>query len=147
MLQKLQKILDPDLILLMEMQINPDLLDTFYNIPLSLFQSDLHIMKIDNNQHKLISRRQQGRVLSAVRGDLCVIAKSLEGDPTGLGRWNSIDICSDQCKIRFVTTYCCIKSRQIDNTVFMQQLRYFQRKERNIYPVKAFTIDLLHFLQ
>ena len=76
-------------------------------------------MKIDNNQYELISRRQQGGVLSAVRRDLCAIAKLLEGDPTGLGRWNSIDICSDQCKIRFVTTYRCMKSRQIDNTVFM----------------------------
>ena len=68
------------------MQINPDLLDASYNIPLSLFQSDLYIMKMDNNQYGLIGRRQQGRVLLAVRGDLCVIAKSLEGDPTGLGR-------------------------------------------------------------
>jgi len=99
-----------------------------------------------NNQYKLISRRQQGGVLLAVRGDLCPIAKLLEGDPIGLGRWNSIDICSDHCKIRFVTTYYCVKLRQTDNTVFMQQLRYFQRKERNIYPDKAFTIDLSHFL-
>ena len=36
-LRKLWKILDPDLILLIEMQINLDLLDAFYNIPLSLF--------------------------------------------------------------------------------------------------------------
>ena len=129
------------------MQINPDLLDASYNIPLSLFQSDLYIIKMDNNQNELISRRQQDRVLLVVRGDLCAIAKLLEGDPTGLGRWNSIDIYSDQCKIRFITTYCCVKSRQTNNTVFMQQLRYFQRKKRNICPVKAFTIDLSYFLQ
>ena len=85
-------------------------------------------------------------MLSAVRGDLCAIAKLLEGDPTSLRRWNSIDIYSDQCKIRFVTVYHCVKLRQTDNTVFMQQLRYFQRKERNICLVKAFTIDLLYFL-
>ena len=41
-------------------------------------------MKMDNNQYELIGRRQQGRVLSAVRGDLYTIAKLLEGDPTGL---------------------------------------------------------------
>ena len=74
-----------------------------------------------------------------------MIAKLLEGDSIGLGRWNSIDIYSDQCKIRFITAYYCVKLKQIDNTVFIQQLRYFQRKERNICPVKAFTIDLSHF--
>ena len=68
------------------MQINPDLLDASYNIPLLLFQSNLYIMKMDNNQDELISRRQQGGVLLVVREDLCAIAKSLEGDPIGLGR-------------------------------------------------------------
>ena len=83
-LRKIWKVLDPDLIALTETQINPDLLDASYNIPTSLFQLDLYIVKIDNNRNKLIGKRQQGRVLSAVQGDLCAIAKSMEGNPTGL---------------------------------------------------------------
>ena len=83
------------MIALTETQINPDLLDTSYNIPISLFQSDLHIVKMDNNQNELIGKRQQSRVLSAVQGDLCTIAKSMEGNPTKLGCWNAIDICSE----------------------------------------------------
>jgi len=102
---------------------------------------------MDNNRNELISKRQQGGVLSAVRGDLCAIAKSMEGDPTRLGHWNAIDICSEQCKIRFVTAYCCVKSRQMDNIVFMQQLRFFKRINRKVCPVKAFATDLSHFLQ
>ena len=35
----------------------------------------------------------------------------------------------------------------MDNTVFMQQLRFFKRINRKVCLVKAFATDLSHFLQ
>ena len=87
---------------------------------------------MDNNRNELISKRQQDGVLLAVRGNLCAIAKSMEGDPTGLGCWNAIDICSEQCKICFVTVYCCVKSKYMDNTVFI--FSFASRQTINLYP-------------
>ena len=68
------------------MQVNPDLLNAIYNISEFLFQVEMHIAKLSNNSHELISRRQQGGVLSAVHGDLCALTRASEGDSSGFGR-------------------------------------------------------------
>ena len=99
---------------------NPDLLDTIYNIPEFLFQVEMHIARLSNNSHELISRKQQRGVLSAVRSDLYTLTRALEGDSSGLGRWNIIDIQLEQCKVRFICAYHCMKSKQAENTVYMQ---------------------------
>ena len=49
--------LDPDLIAITKTQINPVLLDSSYNIPESLFQSDLYIARLSNNSRELIEKR------------------------------------------------------------------------------------------
>ena len=65
---------------------NPNLFDTIYNILEFLFQVEIHIARLSNNSHKLISQRQQGGVLSAGRSDLCALTRALEGDSSGLRR-------------------------------------------------------------
>ena len=43
--------------------------------------------------------------------------------------------------------YRCVKSKKIENTVHVQQLRYFRRINRNICPIKAFAIGFGECLQ
>ena len=78
--------LDPDLISITKIQVNPILLDSSYNLPESLFQSELYVARLSNNSRELIGKRQQGRVLSVVRGNLCSLATTSESDLSGLGR-------------------------------------------------------------
>ena len=40
-----------------------------------------------------------------------------------------------------------MKSKQTENTVYMQQLRYFRHIRRNICPIKAFAADFEAYLQ
>ena len=47
--------LDPDLIALTEMQVNPDLLDASYNILEFLFQVEMYIARLSNNSYELMS--------------------------------------------------------------------------------------------
>jgi len=54
MLQRLWNVLDPDLISITEMQLNPNLLDSSYNIPESLFKSDLYVARLSNNSREYI---------------------------------------------------------------------------------------------
>ena len=49
-------------------------------------------------------------------------------------------------KIRIITAYRCIKSRQSNNTVYMQQERYYRLKQLSIYPLTAFWEDITKFL-
>ena len=65
---------------------NPALLDSIHNTPESLFQSELYVARMSNNSRELIGKRQQGRVLSAVRGELYSIVRSSDSDSSGLGR-------------------------------------------------------------
>ena len=90
----------------------------------------------------MIGKHQQGGVLSVVRGDLCLLATASDSDNSGLGRWNSIDIYNENMKLRMITTYHCIRSKQMENTVYMQQLHYFRRISQNLCPIKAFAVNL-----
>ena len=80
----------------------------------------MYISRLSNNRYELIGQRQQGGVLSVVCGDLCALTRALEGDSSGLRRWNTLDIHSEQCKVRIVCAYCFVKSKQTKNTMYMQ---------------------------
>ena len=134
--------MDPNLIAITETQINPVLLDSSFNIPELLFQSDLYVARLSNNSRELIGKHQQGGVLFVVRGDLCSLATASDSDNSSLGRWNSIDICNENIKLRMITTYRYVRSKQTENIVYMQQLCYFRRIGQNLYPIKAFAINL-----
>ena len=82
-----------------------------------------------------------------MRGKMGQHAKAGESDQSGLGRWNAIDINNDIKKVRVITGYRCVLSKQTNNTVFMQQLRYFQRIKREICLTKAFTYNLRDYIQ
>ena len=85
-LRWLWQVFDPNLIAIIETQLNPALLDSSYNILESLFQSDLYIACLSNNNKELISKRQQSGILSIVRGELCSLAQSSDSYTSGLGR-------------------------------------------------------------
>jgi len=40
-----------------------------------------------------------------------------------------------------------VVSKQTNNTVYQQQLRYFRKIERNICPIKAFAANLYNFIK
>ena len=61
-------------------------------IPEALFQSDAYVAKISNKTRELVDKRQQGGVLSEVRGSLIKNTKSGDADSSSLGRWNSLDV-------------------------------------------------------
>ena len=59
-----------DVISLMETQVNLLLLDRNYNIPDTLFQSNIYIAQMSNNTRELISKRQKRGVMTAIKGSL-----------------------------------------------------------------------------
>ena len=69
-----------------ETQLNPLLLDQYYNIPETLFNNQTSIVCMSNNKIELIGRRQQGRTLTAVRGNQYKIATSIQSNSSSLGR-------------------------------------------------------------
>ena len=75
-LHKAQKVLEINVILVTKTQLNSLLLDHNYNILETLFNDEAPIVCISNNKIELIGRRQQGRALIVVRGNLCKIAIS-----------------------------------------------------------------------
>ena len=101
------------------MQVNLILLDRNYNIPNTLFQSDVFMAQMSNNTRELIEKRQQGRVLTAIRGKLRQYAKAGETDQSELGRWNAIDIITEVKKVRVITGYRCVLLKQTTNTIFL----------------------------
>jgi len=139
--------LNVDLISLVETQAQPALLDATCNMPSTLFAHETHVTKLSNNSNELINKHQQGGLMSSVRGECCKLVTATSCDPTGLARWQSIDLKNANGKIRFITAYQGVPSKQTSNTVHQQQLRYWQRHNRNICPRKAFALDIKEHLQ
>ena len=83
----------------------------------------------------------------AIKGDLYKIISSLGYNDSGLGRWNWVDLTLESTRVRMITAYRCVVSKQTNNIVYQQQLRYFRKIERNIYPIKAFIADLYNFIK
>ena len=138
--------LNVDLMSLVETQAQPALLDATCNTPSTLFAHETHVTKLSNNSNELINKHQQGGLMSSVRGECCKLVTATSCDPTGLARWQSIDLKNANGKIRFITAYQGVPSKQTSNTVHQQQLRYWQRHNRNICPRKAFALDIKEHL-
>ena len=66
-------------------------------------------------------------------------------DDIGLDQWNWVDLVANDSKVRFIIAYRYVLLKQ-KNIVYQQQLRYFKRHDRKIYPTKAFTIDIASFI-
>ena len=86
-------------------------------------------------------------ILSEVRVSLCQFTKAGEVDQSGLGRWNSLDVVTENRKIKIMTACRCILSNQTEKTVFMQQLQSFRKIKLELCPIKAFADDIYECLE
>ena len=58
--------------------------------------------------------------MTTVKGEYCEIVKTIAADLSGLGRWNYIDLQNSDRKIRIITVYQAVLSKQTENTIYMQ---------------------------
>ena len=66
---------------------------------------------LSNNSNELTRRRQQGSSMLVVRGEVSKHATAAGADPTGLGRWNCVDVVNKSNEVRFMSACHCVKSR------------------------------------
>ena len=113
--------LETDVVSLVETQINPSLLHQKDSLHHALFRhkpaSSIH----NNNSNELIGKRQQGGVMLAIRGQVSKHATGTGSDPTGLGRWNYIDLTNGDKKVRIISAYQSVKSVSTLGTVHSQR--------------------------
>ena len=134
--------LEVDFISLVETQINPLLLSFKESLHTAMFRNQPATSILSNNTNELIGRRQQGGVMLAVKGEVAKYATSTGADPTGLGRWNYIDVVNREKKVRIISAYQCVRSKTSLGTVYLQQRRYFLARNINICPRKLFIMYL-----
>ena len=80
---------------LVETQINPSFLPTKHYLCAIIFRS--HSASIlSNNANELAGRRKQGSAMLVAKCKISKHAASTRLDPTGLSRWNHIDIVNSQ---------------------------------------------------
>ena len=80
--------------------------------------------------------------MTTLKGEYYKIAKTTAVDLLGLERWNYIDLQNSNQKIRIVIAYQRFLSKQIENTIYIQQFCYQKRKGRVICPRKVFAQDI-----
>ena len=116
-LRRLWSKLDADIMSLVETQINPSFPSYDQSLHHILFRNQLASYIHNNNSNKLLNNRQQGRAMVAIRGQVSRHAAATRSDPTGLGRWNCIDLSHDNRKVRIISAYQSIKSSSSLGTV------------------------------
>ena len=84
----------------------------------NLFRAESSFCIFNNNSYEILGQRQQGEVLTSVRGEYRDLVWSSGYDNINLGRWNLLDLYHNWKKIRIVTAYRYVKSRQSENTVY-----------------------------
>ena len=89
-----------DFISLAETQINLSLLPIKDSLHTALFQHQPATSMLSNNSNELIGRRQQGRAMIDVRGEVSKHTTATGSDPTGLGRCNHVDLVNRGNKVR-----------------------------------------------
>jgi len=107
-----------NIVSLNETQINLDLLHQSNTVVNNLFQDKDHFTIISYNKRELIGARQQGRVLTSIKGDYAKLITKAGSNSSGLGTWNWVKIQSEHRKILIMPAYQCVKLRQINNTVY-----------------------------
>ena len=71
---------------------------------------------------------------------------STGSDPTGLERWNWVQLKGLISSTYIITTYQCIKSRSTVGTVFMQRERYLKRCNMSRCLWQHFITDIVNFI-
>ena len=95
-----------------------------------------------NSVNELIGRRQKGGEMIVAKGDVAKNATSTGAEPTGLGRWNYVDIVNSNKKLLIMSSYQCLQSRTTIGTAHLKRRRYFLARNANMYPYKLFIINL-----
>ena len=90
--------------------------------------------------------RQQGGVFTGITGSMSEVVIASGSDPTGLGRWNWIQLKGQSSSTYIITAYQCAESKTTVGTVFMQRARYLKRCNISICPRKHFIQDLVQFI-
>jgi hypothetical protein len=69
---------------------------------------------------------------------------SLEGDPSRMGRWSSINLQrKDQCSVRFISAYRCVRNINGPLSVWNQQRFILDTDIQTEDPLEAFNHDLI----
>ena len=72
----------------------------------------------------MIGRRQHGGSMLDVRGEVSKHATATGADPTGLDRWNYVDLFHRDNKVRFKSAHQCVKSKTTLGSSYLQRRRY-----------------------
>ena len=102
---------------------------------------------LSHNKQEHLGMRQQGRVFTGVIGQTTSTAMSTGSDPTGLGRWNWMQLKGPTFSTYIITAYQCVRSRSTVGTVFMQRERHLRRNNMPGCPRKHFITDLINFIK
>ena len=109
--------LDTDVVSLVETQINPSLLRNKDSLHRALFRHQPASSIHTNDSNELISKRQQGGVMMAIRGQVSKCTTETGSDPTGLGKWNYVDLSNGDRRVRIISAYQSVKSVSTLGTV------------------------------
>ena len=90
--------------------------------------------------------RQQGGVFTGIIGQATYTTMSTGSNPTGLGRWNWVQLKGPISSTYIITAYQCIKSRLTVGTVFMQRERYLKRCNISGCLQQYFITDIVNFI-
>jgi len=85
-LKYIWKVLNINIISLVETQINKTLLDQTQDMSNNLFRGSNHFTIFSSNQNKLIGKWIQGRILTTIKGKSIKLIKRSGFDPINLGR-------------------------------------------------------------
>ena len=137
--------LETDVASLAETQINSSLLTHKDSLHCALFRHQPASSIHNNNSNELIGKRQQGGIMMAIRGEVAKHATVTGADPTGLGRWNYIDLVNDGNKVRNISACQSVKSISTLGTACSQRRRCFLARRIDVCPRKLFVLHLTQF--
>lgn len=145
-LRNLTSRLQVDAVCLAETQINPALVPYTFSIRDKIFQQKESVSILTNNNQEHLGMRQQGGVFTGVMGSTSGVAIASGSDPTGLGRWNWIQLKGHSSSTYIITSYQCVESRTTVGTVFMQRERYLKKCNVSMCPRAHMIRDLVQFI-
>ena len=102
---------------------------------------------LSNNSNELISRRQQGRSMLDVRGEVSKHVNVTASDPTDLGRWHYFDLVNRDNEVRLISVGQYVKYKSTLGTVCLQRRRYFLARKIEECPWKLFILYLTQFIE
>ena len=103
----------------------------------AMFQHYVATSILSNNTNELIGARQQGGVMTIVKGDIAKYAISTGADPTGLNRWNYIDIVDGTKQLRII--YAC------QSVISKSSLGIMHSQRRIFFLVRSIDIFLYYY--